>query len=59
MAVLVLLCAAQFMVILDITVVNGDAFRAGAAITLGAGLLALTALRRRDVAPGTRAAFAH
>lgn len=36
-----------------------DAFRAASAIALGATLLALAALRRGDVAPGTRPAFAH
>jgi EmrB/QacA subfamily drug resistance transporter len=36
----------------------GDAFRAAAAIGAGGALLALTALRRDDVAPGTAPAFA-
>jgi EmrB/QacA subfamily drug resistance transporter len=36
----------------------GDAFRAAAAIALGASLLALVALRRSDVAPGAQPAFA-
>ena len=36
-----------------------DAFRVAAAIALGATLLALMALRRGDVAPGTRPVFAH
>ena len=36
-----------------------DAFRVAAAIALGATLLALVALRRGDVAPGTRPVFAH
>jgi EmrB/QacA subfamily drug resistance transporter len=37
----------------------GDAFRVAAGIALGAALLALAALRRADVAPGTPHAFAH
>jgi EmrB/QacA subfamily drug resistance transporter len=37
----------------------GDAFRAAAVITAGAALLALTLLRRSDVAPGTQPAFGH
>jgi EmrB/QacA subfamily drug resistance transporter len=37
----------------------GDAFRAAAAITLGAAVLALVALRRSDVAPGAQPAFVH
>jgi EmrB/QacA subfamily drug resistance transporter len=37
----------------------GDAFRGAAAIALGGALLALVALRRADVAPGTRPAFGH
>jgi EmrB/QacA subfamily drug resistance transporter len=41
-----------------ITAGFGDAFRAAAAISLGAALLALVALRRSDVAAGTAPAFA-
>jgi hypothetical protein len=37
----------------------GDAFAAAVIITSAASLLALVALRRNDVAPGTQAAFAH
>ena len=37
----------------------GDAFMAAAAIGLAAAVLALVALRRSDVAPGGRPAFAH
>jgi hypothetical protein len=36
-----------------------DAFRAAAGVALGATLLALVALRRGDVAPGTGPVFAH
>jgi hypothetical protein len=36
-----------------------DAFRAAAAIAFGAALLALTALRRSDVAVGMRPVMAH
>ena len=36
-----------------------DAFRVASAIALGATLLALVALRREDVAPGAKPAFAH
>ena len=36
----------------------GDALRAAAAISFAAALLALTALRRSDVAPGSQPAFA-
>jgi EmrB/QacA subfamily drug resistance transporter len=36
----------------------GDAFRAAAAIAIGASLLALVALRRSDVAPGAQPALA-
>jgi EmrB/QacA subfamily drug resistance transporter len=37
----------------------GDALIAAVGIQLGAALLAVVALRRRDVAPGAQAAFAH
>lgn len=37
----------------------GDAFRAAAVIAVAAALLALAALRRSDVAPGTQPAFVH
>jgi EmrB/QacA subfamily drug resistance transporter len=37
----------------------GDAFRAATAIAAAAALLALVAVRRSDVAPGTTAAFVH
>ncbi|MEX2193939.1 MAG: MFS transporter [Thermoleophilaceae bacterium] len=43
----------------QVTAGFGDAFRAAAAIGLGAALLAVIALRRDDVAPGTQPAFAH
>jgi predicted MFS family arabinose efflux permease len=36
-----------------------DGFRGAASIALAASLLAVVALRRSDVAPGTHAAFAH
>ena len=42
----------------DLTAGFADAFRAAAVIGVGAALLALTALRRDDVAPGTAPAFA-
>ena len=37
----------------------GDAFRAATALAAGAALLALVAVRRSDVAPGSTAAFVH
>ena len=37
----------------------GDAFRVAAGIMLASALLALVALRRSDVAPGSAPAFAH
>jgi EmrB/QacA subfamily drug resistance transporter len=37
----------------------GDAFRAATALAAGAALLALVAVRRSDVAPGSSAAFVH
>ena len=37
----------------------GDAFRAATALAAAAALLALVAVRRTDVAPGSSAAFVH
>src|SRR5918999_1100700 len=48
--------------ILSTIAVNGslaDAFRAATALSAGAALLALAAVRRSDVAPGSSAAFVH
>ncbi|HSJ18232.1 MAG TPA: MFS transporter, partial [Solirubrobacterales bacterium] len=42
-----------------VTSAFGDAFRAAAAISLGAALLAIVALRRGDVARGAQPALAH
>ncbi|HEX6603149.1 MAG TPA: MFS transporter [Solirubrobacterales bacterium] len=42
-----------------VTAAFGDAFRVAAGIALGSALLALVALRRSDVAPGSAPAFAH
>jgi hypothetical protein len=43
----------------SVTAGFGDAFTVAAGIAAGAALLALVAVRRSDVAPGTAPAFAH